>query len=496
MVHRGHSRNLSSSSITSMTSVSTFGGDEHRHHTYESPRPNRLSLDTFVPTSTLGPAHTPSYYQVGGNSPTGYSTPNSASFSMTNSSPRFNSGGLQSPASHLWSNKTPSRRLSIPGSNAFQSSHSPDTYPSSYANTPPSAVHRHHRNSSQLASAASSHSPSMRASQDADDAYSRRRTWHPNTQTQLRGLPSSAPPYAQHITDLPRPIFPQLQQQHQQSSAQMTRLPGITSFDQPPPPPTLFGVRPPSPMQLDQPPTSHPIEAQPAPVSESTRNRISWTSSIQSGIKQLAITNEQKLTRESWFAPHAPPAAEPALASRPNSIHVVPSTSEQDSQQEQPPTPRRNKRMGWYMQPPALSAPAPAAAAAAAVLSVPTPATERPSPDSVSSEDAPTPVSTATDHTPAIIHSNGHVETTQAMSSGPLPAIEEMSKLVPQPTQPPQRQYEFLKPYTYVPPAPSNLFAVDKGYKNSGRRISHEGPGDLSRLDTLVAVATSASHRV
>ncbi|KAF2670971.1 hypothetical protein BT63DRAFT_205244 [Microthyrium microscopicum] len=479
-VHRGHSRNLSSSSITSIastSSISTYGGDEVRRIGFETPRTNRLSVDTYVPTSTPGSgASLPPYYGIGNSSPTGYSTPTSASYSHGNSSPRFSSG-LGSPASSIsrslyYGSKTPSRRLSVPGSNPFQSSHSPDTHTSSYMSPVPSnaAVARH---SAYIATPSNSNMDSRRGS--ISEADWRRRTWHPNTNTQLGSrLQPNVP--AQHIADLPRPVF-----NSQQIGGQVPRLPGIETFDQPPPPSLLLGQRPPSPMQLDGPSTSHVSEASLAPVPESN-HRISWgASTLQNGINRLDISKDaqaQGQESRSWNPANINAGAADSYA-QPASRYPQQSS---EAPVEPPTTPKKSKRMGWYMQPPASAASQ-------------SQTTQRTSPDSISSDGAPTPVTTAADYHPAIVQNNGHVE--------PAPAIhmqggEEQTKVasapayqpyqyqqvskheVPGPQVPSQasqpKGYETLPPTAYVPP-------TDKG-------------SDMRRLEALVAVATSEEQRI
>jgi len=402
-MHRSHSRNLSSSSITSMSSVSTIGGDDYRRAPlgFETPRTNRLSLDTYVPTSSpaAAAAHMQPYYGVGGNSPTGYSTPTSTSFSHGNSSPRFSSG-LHSPInsssrSAYWgASKTPHRRLSIGGSTPFQSSHSPDTQSSAHMSPAPSnaAIQRH---SHYAASPGPSTLDSPRESPGTPvESDYRRHTWGPQVNTQLR-RPRAEPSIltTNHITDLPRPrpVFPSMEQ-----SSQVTRLPGIHTFDQPPPPSALLSARAPSPMHLDLPPTSHPVEQpQKTPVAAHP-NRVSWTSGLQRDLNRLEITNDSRPTswapsNQTTVVPESPVLPSPI---RGHSRHVSESSITSVPQPMQTtPTARKNKRMGWYIQPPSHQQ---------------VPNAERPSPDS--SDGAPTPVTTSAGFQPAIVQGNGHVE--------------------------------------------------------------------------------------
>jgi hypothetical protein len=229
----------------------------------------------------------------------------------------------------------------------------------------------------------------------AAEAEWRRRTWHPNTNTGLGRQPSApgVPGAA------PRSVFPS-----QQSGL---RLPGIESFDQAPPPAATLIRRQPSPMELDhQPPTSHPTDLQ---VDDVPRNRVSWTASLQNGINQLEITNVRETTESPWN-PANPNGAASEHRPPPLSLHVrqpsgatlPPPSAPPQQKLPAPPTPqqpaesafsaRKSKRLGWYMQPPA--APAPSAV--------------RTSPDSASSEEARTPVTTTAEYVPVIVHPGGH----------------------------------------------------------------------------------------
>ena len=391
---RGHGRNLSSSSITSISTTSSFAGDDLRRGALgHDVQRARLSLDTFSSTGSV-PVQ---YYTVGSNSPTGYSTPTSATVSIGTSSPRFSSG-IHSPNCHTrplgWVSKTPSRRLSVPSSNPFQTSSKPESYSSSYMSPVPSAAAPNlSRNGNQYAAPGVSVIDSRRDSAAAEAEW-RRRTWHPNTNTGLGRQPSGVPPAPGAA---PRPVFPS-----QQQSA--LRLPGIESFDQAPPPAATLIRRQPSPMELDHPPpTSHPTEQQQI-IDDAPRNRVSWTASLQNGINQLEITSVRETTESPWNPAKPNGAATEQHRPPPLSLHVrQPSGTtslpppQPPPQQKLPPPPtpqpaesafsaRKSKRLGWYMQPPSAV---------------------RTSPDSASSEEARTPVTTTAEYVPVIVHPNG-----------------------------------------------------------------------------------------
>ena len=136
---RGHSRNLSTSSVGSTVSNAS-DRDEPRRRPPPLIMANdpaaraRLTLDTM-----RSPPGTPSNHQrsYSNQSPGGFSTPTSATFSTGPGSPN-NGSSLGSPIATvprnvgLFSGRTPNRRLSVPsGANPFQSPHG-STYPPPY----------------------------------------------------------------------------------------------------------------------------------------------------------------------------------------------------------------------------------------------------------------------------------------------------------------------------------------------------------------------------
>ncbi|KAI9749410.1 MAG: hypothetical protein M1815_002547 [Lichina confinis] len=123
---RGHSRNLSASSITSTASSIAYR-DEGRPRPpplamaaeiSSSLRPAGLSLDTFR-SPPESPGSRDSYLAYMPSSPAGLSTPTSATFSTGPGSPRFSASlrspvGPMSPSAGFWAGRTPARRLSVP----------------------------------------------------------------------------------------------------------------------------------------------------------------------------------------------------------------------------------------------------------------------------------------------------------------------------------------------------------------------------------------------
>lgn len=444
------------------------------------------------------------YYTVGANSPTGYSTPTSATFSVGTNSPRYSSG-LHSPASSISRNgyhqpqqKVQNRRLSVPSTNQFQAPQNNDSYPQSYMSPAPPAAAALSRAGAQYASPISSYADQRRDTLSTAEAENRRRTWHPNTTTGLGGRPTSSGmgsiPNLAH-----KPLFPP-QQLPQPSNM---RLPGIETFDNlvkaPPPAPLIR--RQPSPMELDPAPTSHPTDSQSIVQTDDGRpNRTSWTAGLRNGFNLLEITNRPQETPSTWNpanpnagASDATPRPAPA---RPTSYHArahsenLPSIAshpdEMSETEDHPVTPRRAKRMGWYMQPPTEGS-------KPAVQST----LFRTSPDSSSDGDgAPTPVTSAVDTHPAIVHSNGQVE------SHSMEGVEEAPK-PPTPAVHNPAPSTFRSGYpqasSYVAPNQPNPFGLPRVYESSvPAQFSHsrEPSSGMNRLEALVAVATSEEQRV
>ncbi|KAF2102048.1 hypothetical protein NA57DRAFT_53982 [Rhizodiscina lignyota] len=396
---RGHSRNLSTSSIASTAStVSTMSQMSQQQDDFRRrPAPlamaagsegaarSRLSVDTFNP-QMLGGSPGPVIYNNQPRSPTtGYSTPPSATYSSTNGSPRFPSG-LQSPVvttnrtlAYGGTPKTHARRLSVPSSaaNPFQAPPGANGYGQAAFITPlPSASGSQFpsNNSSVFASPTSSVFSGIGDRRDSTaEAEWRRRTWHPSTYTGLgQQRPATSGLSYYQTPDSPSPA---------QTPQKTLRLPGIESFDHAPPVPAL-PKRVTSPMQLDAPPQLQGSEAV-----------------LQSGIRKLEIANPDS-RNEQHVQPHqqgrwshyqpphhqtqGPPQL-PSLRTHENVAvqpphtqqshpqystsfqpqHAAPPTApqQQAAQVSQPPpqtvfrhsdqptTPRRNKRHGWYNGP-------------------------------------------------------------------------------------------------------------------------------------------------
>lgn len=415
---RGHTRNLSASSIGSTSS--TISRDDGRRR----PQPlmmasdsgcrSRLTLDTVRAQASTPPIH----FGQSRDSSDGISTPTSTTFSNGPNSPGHGSSlgspmSTMSRSSGLWASRTHGthgRRLSVPsGPNPFQSPHG-QSYPPPYISALTPSNQSNFSNSSSVygSPTASTYGFSRRDSAVAAEAEWRRRTWHPTTYTNYSRPATSGLSYYQ-TPDAPRPAFAS---QAATAASQLHRLPGIETFDQisyaPPTPPQ--GV--PSPMQVDK--SSRPsMYAGPSEQITSgpndRRGHASWDKSLHQNLTRLDIANGpptkdaglwgQQTVAEIQEAGARPPEIQRYQASQPPPpfVHQESQKRPAESMYVQPVTPVKAKRQGWYQGPPKPSH--------QAVLQ------PRISPeDSSSSEGLPTPSFSAAEYHPAIIHSNGYIE--------------------------------------------------------------------------------------
>ncbi|KAF2007881.1 hypothetical protein P154DRAFT_11073 [Amniculicola lignicola CBS 123094] len=506
---RGHSRNLSTSSITSTaSSISVSQPQDVRRRPPPLAMANdgaaraRLSLNTsdmYNPPLMGSPG--PQIVDYSAQS-TGATTPTSATFSAGGASPNRFASGFQSPISSAsrpltWAgSRTPGRRLSVPsGVNPFTGPPG-QLLPPYMSPLQSSASSTFSGQSSLYASPTVSNFSESRRESNADADW-RRRTWHPGTYTGPRPATSGLGYY--QTPDAPQPTFTS-----QPAASQTTRLPGIESFDHAPPPP--LPRRQMSPMQIDTPtsrPATYHAPSDPPPTLHGKRQSISWDTTLQKGITRLEIASPST-PRESWSqyqdhqghntAVRPTTAPHPAYYSQQQSRNVpqpiqIPSNEPVRTSQDPPVTPRKNKRQAWYNGPIAQPQQLP-----------PQPGRliQRTSPeDSSSSEGIPTPSnSSMTEYHPAIVHSNGYVE-----SHPPGVPVEEQkanshaSSIMDRP-HPLQYQYQ-LNPYQTL----GN--SVYRPQRESGQKPMIPGPplprtsaNDTARLDALVAVATGEQHAV
>ena len=410
---RGHSRNLSSSSIGS--NASTISRDDGRRRPPPlmmaqdaSPR-SRLTIDTM-----RNQLSTPSgSFVYASQSPGGPGTPTSTTYSTGPGSP-FGSalGSPMSATRHLWGSQTPGRRLSVPsGANPFQSPHG-SVYPPPYLSPLISSnASINSSNNSLFASpTGSTYSLSRQESQAAAEADWRRRTWHPSTYSNYPRPATSGLSYYQ-TPDAPHPAFATqavTAVNHQQ------RLPGIETFDQMtnrPKTPPRPGPNPMEAASPNRPSYSSGHSDQPIPGPNDRRGHASWDMSLHQNLTKLDIANGTPPKDAGFWGREtineittAASGLGSVSTSRPPSIPFT-TLTRQDSQKRpsesrhyaQPTTPRKAKRNGWYN--------GPLPASQQRLLH------QRTSPeDSSSSDGVPTPSSTAVEYHPSIVHSNGYIE--------------------------------------------------------------------------------------
>ena len=335
---RGHSRNLSTSSIGS-TASSVGVLEEGRRRPPPLAMANdasaraRLSLETLN-TLSGNSNHQYHYYN---QSPTGYSTPTSATFSTETGSPQYQSG-MVSPVSTLSrssfynGSRAPGRRLSVPSVSYPYLAQNPATYPPVYFSPLQSgSPSTYSQNTNTFASPTSSVYSHSRRDSETDMEY-RRRTWHPSTNSQFMQRPATSGLTYHQTPDEPRPAFSQ-----QPAASQMTRLPGIESFDYALP----SGSRqPPSPMMTDASPQPNRSGYMPEPGPHQGPARL-----------DIAVANEGQWQVQSS---NAPPGYFTQPGPGPNTQYGQP---QQVPMPESPVTPRNKKRNAWYGGPLAPSQP-------------------------------------------------------------------------------------------------------------------------------------------
>ena len=406
---RGHSRNLSASSVGSTSSNYSVVTDAKRR-----PPPLLMANDSSN-RSSLGiePPQTPpaQYRGYNANSSSGLSTPTSTNFSATPGSPGFipsmgSPGSTNSRLSSFFGSRTPGRRLSVPsGPNPYQNQQYPPGYPMTYMNQmgPPST--HASSNSSVFASPTSTTFPTSPGQHIPPGEDWRRRTWHPSTFPASNfnyGRPATSGLTYSQTPDAPQPAHAQ----HATAAAgQAPRLPGIESFDHVQHRSYTPPRRQPSPMQVD----STPGEAHfPASVPNSDlrvrQGHASWDGPRTSQYPDLDDQGDRAQTAGSWGQQtineiqnvsmrHNEPSRQmdmgpPSMAIPQQQQHMAREALEIQS------SARRSKRQGWYNGPlpPARTSPE----------------------DSSSSDGVPTPGMTAVEVHPMIMHSGGYMDPSHA----------------------------------------------------------------------------------
>ncbi|KAI9373699.1 hypothetical protein BJX61DRAFT_368075 [Aspergillus egyptiacus] len=433
---RGHSRNLSTSSIAS--TASTFSqAPELRQRRPPPPlimandasARSRLGLDPMMDTPTTPPGQVRGLAAPGGSSPY---TP-SRMFPGSNASPM--------PVSHgpgFWDGKTAARRLSVPsGTNPFMSLPYAPAYPSN----------AYGAQGEIYASPVSTHHPMPRDERDyvPTEAELRRRTWHPSTWQNISRTEynSLANPQAPEAFPPARP--------GPESADRPPRLPGIESFDKvvrPLTPP----VRRPSPMQVDtqlKPPAYNfsggfsyaaPPSRPAPPVSGPghRRNHVSWDMSLHTNLTGLHIRDKPAPRDVTTHWGQQAVSDIYSVGSRPSSSY------QQQLQEFRGPN---NHGSSSYST---------TASGSHAARTSPE--------DSSSSEGVHTPSTTSLEYHPAIVHNSGYADSHHA----PFPSDTTQTTLPPQ----------------------SDAYHAKHESRPEILNNHSRDPG-LGRLEALVAVATS-----
>lgn len=459
---RGHSRNLSTSSIGS--TASSIGTPDRRQPALamanDPAARARLSLNTYENPGENGQM----YYN---QSPTTYGTPPSAAYSTGPGSPHFGSPNSTISRSSFYNGArhAPGRRLSVPSAaNPFMNPAN-NTYPGPYFSPIPSGTSTTFSQSgSVFGSPTSSVFSHGRRDSEAELDF-RRRTWHPGTYANYSQRPATSGLSYHQTPDDQRPAV------SQQPAASQLRLPGIESFDHAPPPTVRQN---PSPMMLDARPSSSHRQSDAA---------------LQQGLTRLDITAANAPVEGQWqpvqpIFNQAQPGPGPQYAHHQHSA----------SMGEHIGTPPKSRRKGFY------GAPAPVNQ-----LGAPNYGTvQRTSPeDSGSSDGAPTPSSSlGPEYHPVIVNPSGATE--QQFAPGGAVATEEQNKVGSAASQPSQTQpvRADSRPQSYIPNTnpmqPPYTYNLQSGHDPNFATSEYPQPRnhDMGRLEALVAVATNESRAV
>lgn len=217
---RGHSRNLSASSIGSTSSNYSTVTEAKRR-----PPPLLMANDSSRAKLSMDDPSTPPHgYYNAPHSPGGFSTPTSATFSAAPGSPSYPPTFASPVSSHSRAgsfDRTAQRRLSVPsGFNPYQNVYGGSPY------TPPS--HSSTQGSVYGSPTTANFPGGPSYYQPMDDP--RRRTWHPSTYTGANynyGRPATSGLLYSQTPDAPQPAYAQ----HATVAAgQGPRLPGIETL--------------------------------------------------------------------------------------------------------------------------------------------------------------------------------------------------------------------------------------------------------------------------
>ena len=468
---RGHSRNLSASSVGSNTSSVGIPEDTRRR-----PQPiaiandpsarARLAIDTYSNVAT-SPQY--AYYN---QSPTGYSTPTSTTFSTGPESPRFGSN-IASPASTIsrssfYNGARHGRRLSVPSTQLQYQNQGGNMYaqPVYFSPLPSGSSANFSQNGSVFGSPTSSVFSLGRRDSEAELDY-RRRTWHSGTYGNYAQRPATSGLSYHQTPDDQRPAF-----SGQPAASQVTRLPGIESFDHAPPP------------NARQPTSPIAMATSPRPPSSGRPS----DAGLHQNLTRLDITAANVPAEAQWQQqPPQHQGAQPVYVQQQQHPQqpatIAPQSMHQHSvSMPEPITPRKNKRQGWYGGP---------ITPTNVVHSM-----QRPSPeDSGSSDGVPTPgTSQGAEYHPVIVNPSEQYPHHQQHAPAGMAADEQQPQQqkvhysTSKPKPEPARTDSGYQPYGQPPP-PQQTYALQHGEQDARYPPRQQASSDMSGLEALVAAA-------
>jgi hypothetical protein len=477
---RGHSRNLSASSIGSTASSIGMPEDLRRRPAplAVANDPNKramMSIDTFNPV-TGSPGQQYAYFP---QSPTGFSTPTSTTFSTGPASPGFISPGSSISRSSFYNGARHGRRLSVPsGANPYQNT----SYPPPYYSPAPAHVNPVYSQQSSVYGSPTSSVFSHGRRDSETELEFRRRTWHSGSYPGYTQRPATSGLMYGQTIDESRPAMSQ-----QSAASQVTRLPGIESFDHVPP----HAARQPasSPMMID-------AELRPA-----SSGRPS-DAGLHQNLTRLDIASANNPTSDSqWQITQMVPSQpgyfmQQSTGGPPQIVQTQP-----QPQHEQPSTPRRNKRQAWYggpVGPVTFGRPSPEDSGSSD--GVPTPLTQQSAEyhPVIISQHEPYPT-----HAPTAVPVGGPGDRHKVHATPhPLPHLQQQSPPKPEPIRTDSGFQSFASAPGQVQAAHQHTYALQAGHDprfavGYMQAPNHpEARNDMGRLEALVAVATSENRAV
>lgn len=478
---RGHSRNLSASSIGSTASSIGIPEDVRRRPAplaiaNDPSKRAMMTVDSYNP-GTGSPSQQYAYYP---QSPTGFSTPTSTTFSTGPTSPGFTSPPSSISRSSFYNGARHGRRLSVPsGAHPYQNPPHPPQY---YSPGPQAANPAYSQQSSVYASPTGSVFSHGRRESETELEF-RRRTWHSGTYPGYTQRPATSGLMYGQTPDEPRPAMSQ-----QSAASQVTRLPGIESFDHAPPP-------------AARQPASSPMMVNSEPRPQSSGRPTD--AGLHQNLTRLDITSANAPPPEGQWqtgVPHQPGY----FVQQPVAMPPQVPQAQPQAHHEQPSTPRRNKRQAWYggpVGPVSFGRPSPEDSGSSD--GVPTPLTQQGGeyhPVIISQHEpypvnAPAPVSVGNaDDQHKVYHASYYPPAPQQRIS--LPRQDK-----PEPIRTDSGFQSFAPTSGNIQAAQQHTYALQSGHDprfaaGYMQAPSPETRNDMGRLEALVAVATSENRAV